>query len=134
MFKCSQTNKIKILDIFYNLGEPVEWNFADQTWFTPSLAISVTIMNEKGVYRIEVQEWDTGIVIEPIYESQGIEFEDVTQTFLVESPIIYKVITQKRLGGGWKDIPGTPKKVPKNVGDWTKSPVKYVFVNGMKIK
>jgi flagellin-like protein len=119
-------------NIFYNLGEPVEWDFAEQTWFTPSLAITVVIMNDKGLYRINITEVGTEILVGH-YESQGTEFEDILQTFLVTQPIIYKVIAQKKTGGGWKDIPGTPINVPKEISDWYKSPVKYVFIDGMEL-
>jgi archaellum component FlaF (FlaF/FlaG flagellin family) len=119
-------------NIFFNIGDPVAWDWVDQTWYTPSLAISVIVLNDKGVYKIVVEEWDTGIEIGS-YESQGIEFEDITQTFMVKEPIIYRVITQKKIGGVWQDIPGTPKKIPKTIPDWDQSPIKYVFVNGMKL-
>jgi hypothetical protein len=118
-------------NIFTNELGSLEYQFASSTWITPSLGICVNILNDKGIYRINVTEWSTGVLVGS-YESQGTEFEDITQTFLVGAPTLYKIEVWKRVSG-WKELPASPKKVPKKVEDWNKGPIKYVFINGMSI-
>jgi hypothetical protein len=118
-------------NIFNNEYGSLEYQFASSTWITPSLGIVVNVINEKGMYKIILREWSNGNVVGN-YTSQGVEFEDITQTFMVDLPIEYKVEVWKKVSG-WTELPASPKKVPKKVQHWNNGPIKYVFINGMSI-
>jgi len=99
-------------------------------WATPTLAICVNIINFMGKYRIEVA-YINGTQV-GYYETQGVEFGDVIQTFTVpETGVSYVVTIQKHKGGGWTDLPGTPVTVEMVYPNG--SPLVYVYADGTEI-
>jgi archaellum component FlaF (FlaF/FlaG flagellin family) len=106
------------------------YDFSTGVWITPSRAICVNILNQQGKYKIWINEKDGPLI--SYYESQGTEFEDITEAFLVPEPIQYTVLVEKH-SGGWVTVPGTPVDVPLNVEDWSITPIKYVFIDGMTV-
>lgn len=118
-------------NIFHSSSGNLYYDFSTGVWITPSLAICVDIINQKGQYKINITETITGDQVAH-YESQGTEFEDITEAFLVPEPIQYTILVEK-LKGGWQIVPGTPIDVPINVEDWSITPIKYVFIDGMTV-
>jgi archaellum component FlaF (FlaF/FlaG flagellin family) len=109
--------------IFYN---------SQNGWYTPSYAISVTIMNEYGQYKIFI--WDNlDLKLVGTYVSSGNEADDISKTFLV-APYsnTYNVTVLKREGGDWITLLGRELgvfdvQVPDLVSG---NPVAYVVVDG----
>lgn len=98
-------------------------------WYTPSLAICVTIINDAGQYDIEITAND-GDPAEPFgeYTSQGIDHEDIIKTFLVpDDETLFDVVIKKKIGGDWASLSITsPVQVPSLTGN----PVVYVVADG----
>jgi archaellum component FlaF (FlaF/FlaG flagellin family) len=98
-------------------------------WYTPSLAICVTIINDSGQYDIEITAND-GSPSDPFgeYTSQGTEHDDISKTFLVpDDETLFNVVVQKKVGGGWTSLSLTsPVQVPSLTGN----PVVYVVADG----
>jgi len=84
-------------------------------WYTPSLGICVTIINDSGQYKIEISAED-GDPVEPFgeYESQGLEHDDISKTFLVpDLENMFKVQVWKKIGGEWISLDViSPVQVP----------------------
>ncbi len=80
--------------------------FDNGYWFTPSLAIVVSISNFIGKYRIWVENETWGPIL--TYETTGIDWGDVIHTILVDVPDTYQISIEKKKGGDWVGLPGTP--------------------------
>lgn len=121
-------------NIFDSSSGNLYYDFSSGVWITPSRAICVNIINEKGMYRINITETISGNQVAH-YESQGTEFEDITEAFLVPEPIQYHVVVEKKGAGAgnWVIVPGTPVDVPLDLDDWLITPIKYVFIDGMTV-
>jgi len=100
-------------------------------WYTPSLGICVTIINQSGQYKIEINRTSNGELLGE-YQSQGTEHDDITKTFLVpddEPTHMFIVIVNKRVGGSWVDLNAvSPVMVPSQTGN----PIVYIVVDGTK--
>jgi hypothetical protein len=98
-------------------------------WYTPSLGICVTIINDAGQYHIEVRRVSNGELLGE-YQSSGTDHDDIVQTFLVpddEPTHEFNVVINKRVGGSW--IPMnvvSPVLVPSATGN----PIVYVIADG----
>ena len=89
-------------------------------WYTPSLGVCVTIINESGQYHI--------YTIFGEYTSQGTVHEDITKTFLVpDGETWFDVMVEKRVGGGWTSLEViSPIRVPSLTGN----PIVYLVTDG----
>ena len=97
-------------------------------WYTPSLGVCVTIINESGQYHINVTETDDDYTIFGEYMSQGTVHEDITKTFLVpDGETWFDVMVEKRVGGGWTSLEViSPIRVPSLTGN----PIVYLVTDG----
>ena len=97
-------------------------------WYTPSLGISVTIINLAGQYKIEISETDDDFTVFGEYQSSGTEQDDISKTFLVpDDETWFNVIIEKKIGGSWTSLDVvSPVRVPSVTGN----PVVYVVVDG----
>lgn len=97
-------------------------------WYTPSLGVCVTIINESGQYHINVTETDDDYTVFGEYESQGTVHEDITKTFLVpDGETWFNVMVEKRVGGGWTSLDViSPIRVPSLTGN----PIVYLVTDG----
>jgi hypothetical protein len=94
-------------------------------WYTPSLAVCVTIINDAGQYNIKVTN---NSITFGEYQSSGIDHDDITKTFLVSTTYNkYNVIVKKKIGGDWINLDVvSPVQVPSVSGN----PVVYVVADG----
>jgi archaellum component FlaF (FlaF/FlaG flagellin family) len=99
-------------------------------WYTPSLGISVTIINESGQYKINISEPIDDHTVFGEYESQGIEHDDISKTFLVpDDETWFNVLIEKKIGGIWTSLDVvSPVQVPSENGN----PIVYVVADGTK--
>jgi len=104
-------------------------------WYTPSLGISVHIINTKGKYEITVKKGT-----EPVgyYMSQSTEWEDVVKTFMVDEPdpVSYTITIKKLVEGNLEELLNTPITVsivwpPENPDD---GPILHIYRNGDELK
>ena len=110
-----------------NLGL-LYWNDVNG-WYTPSLGIAVTILNEWGQYEIIVEDGDSPKNEVGYYKSDGNEHDDIQKTFLVgdEYPTYY-VTVKKKSGGSWPTLLGPQYAV--NVPSASGDPIVTVVVDG----
>lgn len=98
-------------------------------WYTPSLGICVTIINEAGQYKIEISRVSDSEVLGQ-YQSSGTDHDDIVQTFLVpddEPTHEFNVELYKRVGGSWVPLSViSPVLVPSATGN----PIVYVVADG----
>ena len=97
-------------------------------WYTPSLGVCVTIINESGQYHINVTETDDDFTVFGEYQSQGTVHEDITKTFLVpDDETWFNVNVEKRVGGSWTSLNViSPIRVPSLTGN----PIVYLVTDG----
>jgi hypothetical protein len=98
--------------------------FINGGWYTPTLGISVQIMNEIGKYYIEVSNstWSS------IYQTQGQDHGVVLVFFSVKTNGNYYVVCKKNSQNG-PNLPGTPMVVEIS---WPGStPIAFVYTSGI---
>ncbi len=72
--------------------------YGSNGWYTPSLGVCVTIINDSGQYHINVTETDDDYTLFGEYVSQGTVHDDITKTFLVpDGEIWFNVMVEKRV-------------------------------------
>jgi len=104
--------------------------YADDTWYTPSLSITVYILNDQGQYKIwlknstlqEVGYWDSG----------GVIHDDILQTFEVEESGFYTVVMKKKHSGEYRELVASPTTVEISWPDGP--PLVYVYGDGDELK
>lgn len=102
----------------------LSWSEANG-WYTPSLGISVHVLNDKGKYDIRVNN----TLAEEIgsYTSTDQEDGDITKTFLIgdtDSPC--SVTVKKKKGGGWETLLNQLEVVVPSSGNY----IVHVVVDG----
>jgi len=102
-------------------------------WYTPSLGISVHIINTKGKYEITVTK---GTETVGYYESQFTEWGEVINTFRVDDPDSYTVTIKKLVGNDLIELFDSPVVVliswpPENPDD---GPISHIYVDGNTLK
>ena len=99
-------------------------------WYTPSLGICVTIINDVGQYQIEISRVSDPEDVLGEYKSSGTDHDDIVQTFLVpddEPTHEFNVEINKKVGGSWVPLNVvSPVTVPSATGN----PIVYVIVDG----
>jgi hypothetical protein len=104
--------------------------YADDTWYTPSLSITVYILNDQGQYRIWVKNETQGQV--GYWDSGGIVHGDVLQSFEVDESGIYTVVMKKKHSGVFKELMASPTIVEITWPDGP--PLVYVYGNGDELQ
>ncbi len=97
-------------------------------WYTPSLGICVTIINDSGQYHIEITETDDDFTVFGEYQTQGTDHDDISRTFLLpDDEMWFTVIVEKKVGGNWIGLDlVSPVRVPSLTGN----PIVYVVTDG----
>ncbi|MFC1803484.1 hypothetical protein ACFL0D_05900, partial [Thermoproteota archaeon] len=98
-------------------------------WYTYSMGITVTILNDAGQYNISIRyinelKWIGG------YESSGIDHGDIIETIVADNAGEYSVSVKKKVSGSWEPLSvPSPIDVPSLAGN----PIVYVFADGRGI-
>ena len=104
--------------------------YADDTWYTPSLSITVYILNEQGQYKIWVKNGTQQQV--GYWESGGVIHDDILQTFEVDKSGFYTVIMMKKHSGEYKELIHSPTTVEITWPDGP--PLVYVYGDGDELQ
>lgn len=104
--------------------------YADDTWYTPSLSITVYILNDQGQYKIWVKNGTQQQV--GYWESGGIIHDDILQTFEVEESGFYTIVMKKKYSGDYRELLASPVTVEITWPDGP--PLVYVYGDGDKLK
>jgi len=105
-------------------------------WYTPSLGISVHIINIKGKYEINVTKGTDPVETVGYYESQFTEWGEVINTFRVDDPDFYDVTIKKLVGNDLIELFDSPLEVkidwpPEDPDD---GPILHIYVDGNTLK
>jgi hypothetical protein len=106
--------------------------YADDTWYTPSLSITVYILNEQGQYTIEVRNATGGLIENGDWDSGGVIHDDILQTFEVDESGIYTITMKKKHSGIYKELMTSPTTVEITWPDGP--PLVYVYGDGDDLK
>jgi len=102
--------------------------YLEGSWYTPSLGICVHIINLKGKYWVNITR--EGELV-GTYKSQGMDFEDLIMTFMVDYPGFYNATIKKHIDGDdWEDLPGTPIINIIEIKWPGPNPIVYVLADG----
>jgi hypothetical protein len=104
--------------------------YADDTWYTPSLSITVYILNEQGQYTISVEN-GTGHEVGS-WNPGGVIHDDILQTFEVDESGVYTVTMKKKHSGEYKELMASPTTVEITWPDGP--PLVYVYGDGDELK
>jgi hypothetical protein len=96
-------------------------------WYTFSMGITITILNDAGQFQICVRNYDTMIKVDE-YNSSGTEHDDIIHTVVVDVADNYYVDVLKKISGSYQSLNGVPVEVdvPSKIGN----PIVYLYVDG----
>ena len=94
-------------------------------WYTPSLGISLHILNDKGKYHVLIKNHDNAVIED--YTSIDIEWDDIDKTILIgQSDSPCTVTVEKKETTGWSTLLNELEVIVPNAGNY----IVHVVVDG----